>query len=294
MKFSKALLATTSAATVLAAPAAVTVTEHVHQEATITVQGFVYYSNGVAYTSVSTLGVDNVATSTAAFTGLVQENDLGVVATDATSVDSTSSTITITGTVTSTQAIPTTTAPVTTPATVVTSAAVDPTTSSTAAVEAATTAATTAAAAATTTAASSDFETSMLNEHNVKRALHVNTPDLTWSDTLASYAQAYADNYDCSGVLTHSGGAYGENLALGYGTTGAVDGWYDEISSYDYSNPGFTENAGHFTQVVWASTSQVGCGIKSCGGVWGDYVICSYEDAGNVIGQFPENVLALA
>ena len=133
----------------------------------------------------------------------------------------------------------------------------------------------------------------MLNEHNVKRALHSNTPALIWSETLASYAQNYADNYDCSGNLVHSGGEYGENLALGYGTTGAVDGWYDEISSYDYSNPGFSEATGHFTQVVWAGSSQVGCGIKYCGDVWGDYIVCSYEAAGNVIGEFPENVLAL-
>ena len=285
MKFSKALLATTSAATVLAAPAAITVTEHVHEEATVTVQGYVYFSNGVAYTSVSTLGAEATTVTGAAITGLIQENDLGIVATG---VDSTSSTMTITGTVTSTQAVPTTTDPTTTIAPVVA------TTPATVVTTTPTTAATSAAATTTGDATSSDFEPSMLNEHNVKRALHVNTPDLTWSNTLAAYAQAYADNYDCSGVLTHSGGQYGENLALGYGTTGAVDGWYDEISDYDYSNPGFSEAAGHFTQVVWASSSQVGCGIKSCGDVWGDYVICSYEEAGNVIGEFSENVLSLA
>ena len=291
MKFSTALLTTATAATVLAAPAAVTVTEHVHEEATITVQGYVYFSNGQAYTSVSTVGANdnNAVTATATagsanqVTGLLQENALGVVASTNAQTDSTSSTTTITATVTSTSVTPTTTTPepaTTTTAEPVTTA--EPTTTST-----------TAAAAATTTAAASDFQTSMLNEHNIKRALHANTPDLTWSETLAAYAQNYADNYDCSGTLTHSGGEYGENLALGYGTTGAVDGWYDEISSYDYSNPGFSEATGHFTQVVWASTSQVGCGIKTCGDVWGDYIICSYEDAGNVIGEFPENVLAL-
>lgn len=292
MKFSTALLTTATAATVLAAPAAVTVTEHVHEEATITVQGYVYFSNGQAYTSVSTVGADdnNVATATVTagavnpVTGLLQENALGVVASNTAQTDSTSSTTTITGTVTSTYNAPTTATPepVTTTSTPEPVTTAEPTTTST-----------TAAAAATTSAAASDFQTSMLNEHNVKRALHANTPDLTWSDTLASYAQNYADNYDCSGNLVHSGGEYGENLALGYGTTGAVDGWYDEISSYDYSNPGFSEATGHFTQVVWASTSQVGCGIKSCGDVWGDYVICSYEAAGNVIGEFSENVLAL-
>jgi uncharacterized protein YkwD len=134
----------------------------------------------------------------------------------------------------------------------------------------------------------------MVNEHNTKRALHKDTGSLTWSDTLATYAQNYADSYDCSGNLVHSGGPYGENLALGYGTTGSVDAWYNEITSYDYSNPGFSESAGHFTQVVWKGTSEVGCGLKSCGGEWGDYIICSYKAAGNVIGEFADNVMPLA
>ena len=99
---------------------------------------------------------------------------------------------------------------------------------------------TTSQAAATSSASSSDsdlsdFASSVLAEHNKKRALHKDTPALSWSDTLASYAQDYADNYDCSGTLTHSGGPYGENLALGYDGPAAVDAWYNEISNYDFS-----------------------------------------------------------
>lgn len=158
---------------------------------------------------------------------------------------------------------------------------------------------TTSQAAATSSASSSDsdlsdFASSVLAEHNKKRALHKDTPALSWSDTLASYAQDYADNYDCSGTLTHSGGPYGENLALGYDGPAAVDAWYNEISNYDFSNPGFSSNTGHFTQVVWKSTTQVGCGIKTCGGAWGDYVICSYDPAGNYEGEYADNVEPLA
>lgn len=79
-------------------------------------------------------------------------------------------------------------------------------------------------------------------------------------------------------------------MALGYSATGAVDAWYGEISSYDWSNPAYSSSTGHFTQVVWKSTSEVGCGIKSCDNSWGSYVICSYKSSGNFLGQFEENV----
>lgn len=39
---------------------------------------------------------------------------------------------------------------------------------------------------------------------------------------------------------------------------------YSEISDYNYASPGFQPGAGHFSQVVWAATSQVGCGMKTC------------------------------
>jgi hypothetical protein len=54
-------------------------------------------------------------------------------------------------------------------------------------------------------------------------------------------------------VFQHSGGPYGENL---YATSGGpvdayavVKPWYDEVSKYDFNNPGFSGATGHFTQV---------------------------------------------
>lgn len=148
--------------------------------------------------------------------------------------------------------------------------------------------ATTATSSTATSTSSSDFKDAILNQHNVKRALH-GVVDLVWNDTLEEYAQNYADAYDCSGTLTHSGGSYGENLGLGYTTTGVVDAWYDEISDYDSSDP----VASHYTQVVWKATTELGCAKKYCDSYWGQYTICSYQTAGNVIGYFAENVLPL-
>ena len=73
--------------------------------------------------------------------------------------------------------------------------------------------------------------------------------------------------------------------------TGArvVDDWYSEIASYNYAKPGFSMDTGHFTQVVWKDSLEIGCGsAKSKRG--GTYVVCNYSPAGNYGGQFPANV----
>ena len=73
----------------------------------------------------------------------------------------------------------------------------------------------------------------------------------------------------------------------------SIEMWYNEEKLYNYDNPGATdfEKIGHFTQLVWASTTTVGCGKATCskgspfsGGTW-QYVVCRYSPAGNVIGS---------
>ncbi|KAK6460518.1 CAP domain-containing protein [Scheffersomyces coipomensis] len=126
----------------------------------------------------------------------------------------------------------------------------------------------------------------MLDLHNTKRGLHGAT-DVHWNNTLFDYAAAYASKYDCSGVLTHSGGLYGENLAIGYSTDGAMEAWYDEGNNFPY---GTESEYNHFTQVIWNGSTSIGCSPKYCNSVWGTYIICSYFPAGNVIGYESENV----
>lgn len=71
----------------------------------------------------------------------------------------------------------------------------------------------------------------------------------------------------------------------------------DAPYNYNYSNPGFSAEPGHFTQVVWKNSTQLGCGaaqgVKTLNGRQYNafYVVCHYAPAGNVTGQFPENVL---
>jgi hypothetical protein len=118
---------------------------------------------------------------------------------------------------------------------------------------------------------------------------------LTWSDDAASKAQQWANN--CKFV--HSGGSlgpFGENLAAGtgdsYDIAAAIKSWTDEVSQYDPSNP----VPSHFTQVVWKGTTQVGCAVQMCNGIFSSsygqakFFVCEYSAQGNIIGQFAQNV----
>lgn len=113
---------------------------------------------------------------------------------------------------------------------------------------------------------------------------------LTWSNELYNYANKVASSYDCSGNLRHTSGPYGENLALGYSSgANAVSAWYSE--GFNFGGAG---KLNHFTQVVWKSTTQLGCAYKDCRAKgWGLYVICNYQKPGNIIGQELANILPL-
>jgi uncharacterized protein YkwD len=131
-----------------------------------------------------------------------------------------------------------------------------------------------------------DFSKNILDAHNAKRARH-GAPNLVWDNDAYQYAQAYADKYDCSGNLKHSGGKFGENLGVGFKTgDSVVTAWYNEAGedgkSYNY---GSATDYNHFTQLIWKSTTKLGCAYKDCSAQnWGKYIVCSYDPAGNVIG----------
>lgn len=137
----------------------------------------------------------------------------------------------------------------------------------------------------------------LLDIHNSKRELHC-AASLNWSTDLAAAAQQWADQLAANGCQQqHSpqaiAGQYGETIAFASSpsatATEMVTAWYDEVALYDFQNPGFSAETGHFTTVVWKATSEVGCGIAMCGG--GQMLVCSYLQPANVVGAFPENVL---
>ena len=139
------------------------------------------------------------------------------------------------------------------------------------------------------------FTSAILNSTNFFRREH-NASVATWNATLAMFADDYlANDTDCT--FAHSGGPYGENLAVGYQSVhGAVDGWGNERKEYNFKHPGFTEETGHFSQLVWKTSVTVGCGRRLCGGKaqgeksTGWFLACEYWPRGNIIGQFAEEV----
>lgn len=87
---------------------------------------------------------------------------------------------------------------------------------------------------------------------------------------------------------------YGENLAFssfkGTSCADLMKMWYDEISLYDWRNPSFNSEIGHFTQLVWKDTTKIGCARGFSKRGKGVYLVCNYDPPGNVFGEFRSQV----
>ena len=127
--------------------------------------------------------------------------------------------------------------------------------------------------------------------HNKYRA-EVSVPPLTWSAEVAASAQAWAEDMASSGKFRHSGSRYGENIWAGtanaYSLDEMVTSWGDEKANFEYGTSSNSRNGGvvgHYTQIIWRNSTQVGCGLASGGGT--DYFVCQYNPPGNYVGQQP-------
>ncbi|VDM35801.1 unnamed protein product [Hydatigera taeniaeformis] len=89
----------------------------------------------------------------------------------------------------------------------------------------------------------------------------------------------------------------GQNLAI-FGSltptfTEAVCGYNKERKYYHYHNHSCTGRCGHYTQMVWATSNQLGCAMRRCDGLrsdWGNpqYLsVCQYKPDGNIRGRKP-------
>ena len=127
--------------------------------------------------------------------------------------------------------------------------------------------------------------------HNYWRN-QVNVPALSWSPALAQTAQQWANQLQSRGCpMQHSHSNYGENLAAFSNMNAtpqmAAGMWADERVDYNHNNNACRagKQCGHYTQMVWRETKELGCGVAACGNtqVW----VCNYAPAGNYIGQTP-------
>jgi uncharacterized protein YkwD len=164
----------------------------------------------------------------------------------------------------------------------------------------------------------------MTAAHNaVRAALNLNPPlpDLTWSEDLAEFAQEWADNLataaNCGTIFHRDQRMYGENIAfrgssrltVEYAPEEAVESWAAEVECWEYgtilgNNPPtassescdqmcidlqHSSGCGHYTQLVWRNTREVGCGYAQCksGNFTDEVWVCNYNPPGNFIGQKP-------
>jgi len=147
-----------------------------------------------------------------------------------------------------------------------------------------------------------DLQSMVLAVHNRERAA-VSVPPLIWSDEIASTAQNYADYLQATGKFEHRTAEYlathpndsavwGENLAARHGAPSPVpiaqnmQGWVAEKNTYQgLPSATGTDVVGHYTQMVWKSTTDVGCATATGNNY--DVLVCRYNPPGNIVGQNP-------
>jgi len=146
---------------------------------------------------------------------------------------------------------------------------------------------------------------------------------LEWNDDLGNLAQMWSDKCEWMHGFTKFGAWYpnqifrsksvGQNLAREWGKwienkeagpEDSVRRWFIEKSYYTFGKFAYPmpswmcrkEPCGHYTQVVWAKSKQVGCAFRWCDKYFGQphpwvpgetVVTCDYYPSGNVVGQLP-------
>ena len=134
----------------------------------------------------------------------------------------------------------------------------------------------------------------VLAAHNNERA-RVGVSGLVWDAKLAADAAGWARVLAPLDNLVHAQNTgQGENLAMGtkgaYTAVRLVDGWLDEKKDYvpgrPFPNVSRTGNevVGHYTQMIWADTTSVGCAMSRSAN--NDILVCRYSPQGNFIGRF--------
>ncbi|CAF2106177.1 unnamed protein product, partial [Brassica napus] len=106
---------------------------------------------------------------------------------------------------------------------------------------------------------------------------------------VAAFAQGYVDQLSGHCILKHSGGPYGENLAMGSGDFSgvvAVELWVKEKANYNYASNTCNGVCGHYMQVVWRNTVRLGCAKARCSN-GGTVISCNYDPQGNCVNERP-------
>ncbi len=139
-----------------------------------------------------------------------------------------------------------------------------------------------------------------LDHHNQARR-ELNIESLTWNEELAAYAQEWADylanKKKCRLIhryqLKKNEPGYGENIYWGssaqyFTPLDASISWYNEKDKFNGKKITWEglPKTGHYTQMIWSSTREIGAGKAICpsGAI---IIVANYNPAGNIIGSRP-------
>ena len=149
------------------------------------------------------------------------------------------------------------------------------------------------------TSTRADFNSRLLAAQNAERT-KIGVPALIWNAGLAADARKWADQLAATGRFEHSldepgKDPQGENLWAGtpraFSPEAMVGLWAAEKRDYkpgvfpNNSRSGDVEQVGHYTQLIWRATGQVGCATAI--GKKEEVLVCRYSEAGNVYGERP-------
>lgn len=140
------------------------------------------------------------------------------------------------------------------------------------------------------------FPARILAAHNVVRA-RAGVAPLAWDNALGNAAAHYAAQMAFTGQFEHSNRkarlGTGENLWMGahgvFPVEAMVGGWTSEKRWFvpgrfpANSRTGNWEDVGHYTQMIWPTTTRVGCALAATART--DYLVCRYAGAGNIDGR---------
>lgn len=136
----------------------------------------------------------------------------------------------------------------------------------------------------------------MLAAHNLARE-DAGVPPLAWSDRLARDARGWARHLARTNAYEHASPdqrrGQGENLWRGpggYWSPWQMVGFFVEEKRHfrpgnfpEVSRTGSWSDVGHYTQIIWPETREVGCAIARADG--DEVLVCRYWPAGNIWGQ---------
>jgi uncharacterized protein YkwD len=150
-----------------------------------------------------------------------------------------------------------------------------------------------------------------LSRLNSYRSKH-HSPPLTLSKELQTDSQNTAKK--CT--LSDASNDFGKTSYIEYSSTDtppslqidvilskAISSWYNTINQYDFKSPQFDPKTGHATQLLWKSTTNIGCSVSLCKlqttsnlivsintYEYFFFVVCSFFPPGNIKGMFEQNV----